>query len=78
MQEHVPGGAARTVARGGGPAGPAGAASGQASEAIRELPVKERVQQLMDEQAMSRMEALKTIARERGISKSEAYRQFES
>jgi 16S rRNA (cytidine1402-2'-O)-methyltransferase len=58
--------------------GPVGAATGEAGEAIRELPVKERVQQLMDEQEMNRMEALKVIARERGISKSEAYRQFES
>ena len=55
-----------------------GAASGQASEAVRELPIKERVQELMEQRAMSRMEALKIIARERGISKSEAYRQFES
>ena len=77
QRETVPGEITLIVAPG-GTAGPAGAASGQASEAIRELPVKERVQQLMDEQAMSRMEALKTIARERGISKSEAYRQFES
>jgi len=62
----------------GGPMEPGGGASEQASETVRELPVKERVQQLMGERTMSRMEALKTIARERGISKSEAYRQFES
>lgn len=60
------------------PGGPGGPPSGQASGAIRELPVKERVQQLMEQQAISRMEALKITARERGISKSEAYRQFES
>ena len=58
--------------------GPGGTATGQEGETIREQPVKERVQQLMSEQEMSRMEALKTIARERGISKSEAYRRFES
>jgi 16S rRNA (cytidine1402-2'-O)-methyltransferase len=57
---------------------PGGPASGQTGEAVRELPIKERVQELMEQRAMSRMEALKTIARERGISKSEAYRQFES
>lgn len=60
------------------PGGPGGPASGEASEAQQELPLKERVQQLMDEQNVSRMEALKIIARERRISKSEAYRQFES
>ena len=60
------------------PGGPVGPASMQASETVRELPVRERVEQLMGEQEMSRMEALKTIARERGISKSEAYRRFES
>jgi len=47
------------------------------SEAIS-LPVKERVRQLMEQRDLSRMEALKAVARERGISKSEAYRQFES
>ena len=50
---------------------PGGGASEQASETVRELPVKERVQQLMGERTMSRMEALKTIARERGIEVKE-------
>lgn len=61
-----------------GPRGAGGPASEQTRESVRELLVKERVQQLMDEQGVSRMEALKILARERGISKSEAYRQFES
>jgi 16S rRNA (cytidine1402-2'-O)-methyltransferase len=60
-----------------GPGRPEGT-SGQAGETAPVVPLKERVEQLMSEQAMSRMEALKTVARERGISKSEAYRQFEA
>jgi 16S rRNA (cytidine1402-2'-O)-methyltransferase len=58
--------------------GPAGPASAQTDDAVRELPIKERVRQLMDEQEMTRMEALKAVAKERSLSKSEAYRQFES
>ena len=58
------------------PGGSGGAGGEGADEAVRELPVKERAQQLMEEHGMSRMEALKAIAKERGISKSEAYRQF--
>lgn len=57
--------------------GPLGDTQGEADTTIRELPVKERARQLMEEHGMSRMEALKVIAKERGISKSEAYRQFE-
>jgi 16S rRNA (cytidine1402-2'-O)-methyltransferase len=59
-----------------GPGEPEGTA--QTDDANRDLPVKERVRQLVDEQEMTRMEALKVVARERGISKSKAYRQFES
>ncbi len=39
--------------------------------------VRERVRQLMTEQNLDRMAALKLAARERGISKREAYRQWE-
>ena len=46
--------------------------------AVRAKPLKERVQELMREQSLSRMEALKTAARERRISKSQAYREYES
>ncbi len=46
--------------------------------ATQVLSVKDRVRELMEEQVLSRMEALKAVARERRISKSEAYRQFES
>ncbi|MBI4460316.1 MAG: 16S rRNA (cytidine(1402)-2'-O)-methyltransferase [Acidobacteria bacterium] len=41
-------------------------------------PLKERVEELMQEQSLDRMEALKAVARERRISKSQAYREYES
>ena len=40
--------------------------------------LRERVEQLMRKQKMNRMDALKTVARERHISKSQAYREFQS
>jgi 16S rRNA (cytidine1402-2'-O)-methyltransferase len=40
--------------------------------------VRERVQELMEQKALSRMEALKAVARERHISKSQAYREYQS
>ena len=40
--------------------------------------VRERVKELMEQQALSRMEALKAVARERHISKSQAYREYQS
>jgi 16S rRNA (cytidine1402-2'-O)-methyltransferase len=40
--------------------------------------LKERVQELMRDQKLNRMEALKVVARERHLSKSGAYREFES
>ncbi len=43
-----------------------------------DVPVRSRVEQLMRERSLDRMEALKTVARERGISKRDAYREFES
>lgn len=46
--------------------------------AVAEQSVKKRVDQLMEERELSRKEALKTVARERGISKSQAYREYES
>jgi 16S rRNA (cytidine1402-2'-O)-methyltransferase len=39
--------------------------------------VQERIQQLKDAEGMDEMDALKRIARERGISKSEAYRELQ-
>jgi 16S rRNA (cytidine1402-2'-O)-methyltransferase len=56
-----------TVLIGRGRSAPAGAAGG----------VHERVEQLMREDHLDRMSALKHAARERGISKREAYRQWE-
>lgn len=43
-----------------------------------QVPLPRRVEQLMREQRLDRMAALKQAARERGISKREAYRQWES
>ncbi|MBI4463298.1 MAG: 16S rRNA (cytidine(1402)-2'-O)-methyltransferase [Acidobacteria bacterium] len=48
------------------------------SVAVQDVPMKERISQLMQEQKLSRMEALKAVARERHISKSQAYREYES
>ncbi len=48
------------------------------SAAVHETPLKERVKELIKEKKISRMEALKAVARERHISKSQAYREFES
>ena len=46
--------------------------------AVHVVPLKERVNQVMREQELSRMEALKVVARERHISKSQIYREYES
>jgi len=40
--------------------------------------VRERVEQLMSQESLDRMSALKIAARERGISKREAYKQWEA
>ena len=48
------------------------------SAELTEMPLKERVEALMNASAMSRMDALKAVARERKISKRDAYREFES
>ncbi|MBF8304815.1 MAG: Ribosomal small subunit methyltransferase [Acidobacteria bacterium] len=47
-------------------------------QSVPKQSVKQRAGQLMREQKLSRMEALKSVARERGISKSQAYREYES
>ncbi|HEY1801606.1 MAG TPA: 16S rRNA (cytidine(1402)-2'-O)-methyltransferase [Terriglobales bacterium] len=39
--------------------------------------IRERVQKIMDEQNLDEKAALKTVAKERGISKSEAYRELQ-
>jgi len=41
------------------------------------ISVRERIQQLKDTEGLDEMDALKRIARERGISKSEAYRELQ-
>jgi len=48
------------------------------STAVHSQPLKDRVQQLMQEGKMDRMEALKAVARERHMSKRQAYKEFES
>jgi len=47
------------------------------SVAAASQPLRERVSQLMAERNLSRMDALKTVAQERKISKSRAYREYE-
>jgi 16S rRNA (cytidine1402-2'-O)-methyltransferase len=48
------------------------------SPAAKSEPLKLQVDRLMEERNLSRMEALKVVARERKISKSRAYREYES
>ena len=55
-----------------------GYAEDETPAAISSQPLRERVEQLMREQKMNRMDALKAAARERHISKSQAYREFQS
>jgi 16S rRNA (cytidine1402-2'-O)-methyltransferase len=47
------------------------------SQEIHSQPLKDRVEELMQQGKLSRMDALKTVARERHISKSQAYREFQ-
>ncbi len=47
------------------------------SHEVHSQPLKERVEELMQQGKLSRMDALKTVARERHMSKSQAYREFE-
>ncbi len=42
-----------------------------------DVPLRSRIEQIMREQALDRMEALKAVARERGISKRQAYREYQ-
>jgi 16S rRNA (cytidine1402-2'-O)-methyltransferase len=51
---------------------------GATDQPVLEQSVKQRVGQLMRDQKLSRMDALKAIARERGISKNQAYREYEA
>lgn len=55
-----------------------GGAGEEVSPAVPSQSLKERVQELMQEQEISRMEALKLVARERHLSKSQAYREYQS
>lgn len=42
-----------------------------------DTPLRARIEQLMREQGLDRMAALKVVAKERGISKRQAYREYE-
>ena len=53
-------------------------AGDESSAVVHAQPLKDRVRELIDAGKMDRMEALKAVARERHISKSRAYREFES
>jgi 16S rRNA (cytidine1402-2'-O)-methyltransferase len=54
-----------------------GGAREQAGPAESAQSLKERVDELMSQQNLTRMEALKIVARERNLSKSEAYRLYQ-
>jgi len=54
-----------------------GRSSGQDNAAHHQGSVRERVQQIMAEQNLDEKAALKVVAKERGISKSEAYRELQ-
>ncbi|MBI2816037.1 MAG: 16S rRNA (cytidine(1402)-2'-O)-methyltransferase [Acidobacteria bacterium] len=54
------------------------AAGEEQSHAVHSQPLKDRVGELMQQQSLTRMEALKAVARERRISKRQAYREFEA
>jgi 16S rRNA (cytidine1402-2'-O)-methyltransferase len=54
-----------------------GKAEGEAHEAPAKKNVNERVQQIMSEEQVDEKAALKKVAREFGISKSEAYRELQ-
>ena len=41
------------------------------------VPMRVRINQLMTEEGLNEKSALKKVAKERGISKSEAYREFQ-
>jgi 16S rRNA (cytidine1402-2'-O)-methyltransferase len=55
-----------------------GRADEEHSAAVHPTSLKERVGQLVKQEKMSRMDALKAVARERHISKRQAYKEFES
>jgi len=55
-----------------------GAAPEPVAPPVAAQSVKERVTELIRQQNLSRMEALKAVARERNISKSQAYREYQT
>jgi 16S rRNA (cytidine1402-2'-O)-methyltransferase len=54
-----------------------GKAEPQESERVSHLSVRQRLQQIMAEERVDEKAALKKVAKERGISKSEAYRELQ-
>ncbi len=46
--------------------------------AAAQVPVRQRVGEIMKEKGLNRMEALKLVAKERGISKRRAYKEYET
>jgi 16S rRNA (cytidine1402-2'-O)-methyltransferase len=48
-----------------------------AADALVRLSVKQRVEQIMAEEKVDEKAALKKVAKERGVSKSEAYREWQ-
>jgi 16S rRNA (cytidine1402-2'-O)-methyltransferase len=53
------------------------AARGAADASSARLPIRQRVEQIMAEEKVDEKAALKKVAKERGVSKSEAYRELQ-
>jgi 16S rRNA (cytidine1402-2'-O)-methyltransferase len=53
------------------------AAGEEQNHIVHAQPLKSRVEELMHDDKLTRMDALKTVARERHMSKRQAYREFE-
>ncbi|HVH82462.1 MAG TPA: hypothetical protein VM782_23910, partial [Stellaceae bacterium] len=49
----------------------------EAGDPARRLSVRQRVEQIMAEEKVDEKSALKKVAKERGVSKSEAYRELQ-
>ena len=49
----------------------------EADDPARRLSVRQRVEQIMAEEKVDEKAALKKVAKERGVSKSEAYRELQ-
>jgi 16S rRNA (cytidine1402-2'-O)-methyltransferase len=54
-----------------------GAPSTGSGQALARLSIRQRLEQIMAEEKLDEKAALKKVAKERGVSKSEAYRELQ-